>query len=124
MWSFTRSLVSSLRRPVFSYLTTASFTAIGLFSIAIYALERESNPAITSLFDALYLSVTLMTGVGLGDLAPVTTAGRALAMAMMLVGTAIFVCFTGALAASILELELRHRARPPADQARVERGPE
>ncbi|OYZ15125.1 MAG: hypothetical protein B7Y39_16630 [Bdellovibrio sp. 28-41-41] len=52
--------------------------------------------------------MTVTTGVGLGDISPKTTPGKALSMVMMLSGTVIFVCFTAVLAASILAIEAEH----------------
>ncbi len=104
MWNFSKSLLLSLRRPVFAYLMTLSLTTQVFFAGGFYFLEQEANGKILTFFDALYFTVTVMTGVGLGDVYPVTVAGRALAMAMMLAGTAIFVCFTASLGASILEI--------------------
>lgn len=109
MWSFTKSLFTSLKRPVFLYLTSVAFTLMGLCAVLVYFVEGGSNPQISTPLDALYYTVTIMTGVGLGDISPITTSGRILSMAIMLLGTAVYVCFTGALAASILEIELSHR---------------
>lgn len=97
----------SFRRPVMIYLTSLSFTVMGLYSAAFYMAEGEVNPRIHGYFESLYFTVTVMTGVGLGDIAPVTMTGQTIAMVMMLSGTAIFVCFTATLSASILDIELR-----------------
>lgn len=107
MMNFTKAFLLGLKRPVFVYLTSMSFTLILLASMIFYFLENGSNPRVETYFDAVYFSVTVMTGVGLGDIAPVTVAGKAASMIMMLSGTAIFVCFTAALSASILEIEMR-----------------
>lgn len=111
MWVFTQNLAANLRRPLFAYLVTLSFSLMAACSVVFYALETGRNPAVRGLFDALYYSVTIMTGVGLGDIAPVTRGGRVLSMAMMLLGTAIFVCFNAVVAAALLEVELQHRER-------------
>lgn len=108
MMSFTRSLLLSLRRPVMIYLTSLSFTLITVFSAAFYLAEHETNEKVASFFESLYFTTTVMTGVGLGDIVPVTMIGRMIAMAMMLAGTAIFVAFTATLSALILDIELQH----------------
>lgn len=108
MWNFTKTLLTSFRRPVMIYLISLSFTVIGIFSAAFYFAENAINPYIPTYFESLYFTVTVMTGVGLGDITPMTMVGRAIAMAMMLSGTAIYVCFTATLSASILEIELNH----------------
>ncbi len=109
MVSLSGSLLKSLRRPIFLYLTTLSMTLMGLSSVGIYFLEHLENPKINSLFDALYFAVTITTGVGLGDISPVTQGGRMLSMLMMLMGTAIYVSFTASLATVLLESELSER---------------
>ncbi len=109
MWSFTKGMLTSFRRPVFIYLVSASFSIQLLGAICIYYAERNINTQFQSFFDALYYTVTIVTGVGLGDLYPVTVIGRLLTMIMMLLGTGLFVSFTAVLAATILEVELAHK---------------
>ncbi len=111
MWTFTKSLVVSFGRPVFIYLLSLAFSMIGLFSSAVYFAERDFNPAMSTYFNALYFTVTVMTGVGLGDISPVTFLGEIISMVMMFAGTAIFVCFTAVLAASILDIEMKQSAK-------------
>lgn len=108
MLNFTKIFFLSLRRPVFAYLVTLSFTLIAIGSGAFYWFEFGHNDKILSFFDSIYYSVTVMTGVGLGDIAPVTVAGKVVSMIMMLAGTAIFVSFTAVLSAVILEIEMVH----------------
>lgn len=108
MWAFTRSFILSLRRPVFIYLTSLALTLQMVFASVFYWVEYGFNKSIETFFDSLYYTITVMTGVGLGDIYPVTTLGRIVSMVMMLSGTGIFVCFTGVLAASILQIESEH----------------
>lgn len=105
MWGFTKSFVLSLRRPVFIYLSTLSFTAIFIFALLFFMIEKDSNASVTSFFDSFYYTITVMTGVGLGDIHSSTFLGKLVSIVMMLSGTVIFVCFTGVMAASILEIE-------------------
>jgi len=46
MISLTKTLIMSLKRPIFLSLTTLSFTLIGLSSLGIFFLEAELNPQI------------------------------------------------------------------------------
>jgi voltage-gated potassium channel len=108
MLNFSKSLVVSFRRPVFLYLISLATTLQILFAGLFFLLEHPQNVQVKSFFDSLYYTVTVMTGVGLGDILAITTAGRALSMLMMLTGTAIYVSFTGVLVASILQIESEH----------------
>lgn len=108
MLGFTKTLVQALIRPVVGYLITLSLTIQVLFAVVIHFVERSANPDFVSFLNSCYFVVTVVTGVGLGDLAPVTPFGKAVTMVMMLAGTAIFVSFTAVLSASILEVELEH----------------
>lgn len=109
MWSFTRSVVVGLARPVMVYLTSLSFTMILFFSGVIFFFENGANEKIDGSLNALYYTVTVMTSVGLGDISPVTPAGKIVSMVMMLAGTALFASFTAVLAASIMDIEMRNR---------------
>ena len=110
MMSFTTRFLVGLKRPVFAYLVTLSLSAQTFFAALFYVLEKNENSALPTFFDSLYFTVTVMTGVGLGDIHPVTTMGKAVAMLMMLMGTALFVCFTAVLSASILEVNVENHA--------------
>ena len=49
--------------------------------------------------------------VGYGDIAPITFLGRITAILMMLLGTFIFVSFTGVVGATVLELEAERKSQ-------------
>ena len=87
------------------YMVTLSITAQLFFAAIFYWAEVDYNSKLVTFFDSLYFTVTLMTSVGLGDIVPVTSLGRALSIVMMLAGTAIYVCFTAVLAAMIMEAD-------------------
>jgi voltage-gated potassium channel len=101
---FWREIGAHLRGPVGVFLATATMTSMLVVTVALYAIERDANARLDTWFDALYLTVTTMTGVGYGDIAPITTAGRTVAMLAMLFGTAIFAGFTALFASAILEV--------------------
>ena len=109
MVGFSKALVTVAIRPVVGYLVTLSVSVQLIFAVLVYLVENPHNPGLTSFFDSCYFVVTVTTGVGLGDIAPVTTAGRAISMLMMLAGTGIFVSFTAVLSGLIMEAELRQQ---------------
>ncbi len=104
--SQSKALFKALTRPLLAYLTVVAFTVMGLASVVMWLLEGELNPRFATVFDSLYFVVTTMSGVGFGDLVPVTVLGRAFSMGLMLLGTALFATFVAVLASSIVEFEI------------------
>lgn len=106
MWDYLTALASAFVRPSMVFLVVFGLTLMGLFALLFYWVEGGGeNPTVTSLFDAVYFSVTAMTTVGLGDVHPVSNLGRALAMLMMILGSGLFVSFTAVIAAIVMEIE-------------------
>jgi len=63
---------------------------IFIFAGSIYQAEHAVNPLVfRTVFDAIYFSVVTMTTVGFGDITPISTAGRALTVLMILSGIAL-----------------------------------
>ena len=80
-------------------LLAAGSAAILILAAAVMELDVERGAAkatITSFGDALWWSVSTITTVGYGDRYPVTEAGRAIGIALMIAGVGLF----GAVAAS------------------------
>ena len=64
-----------------------------ILATAVMKLDVERAAAkgnITTFSDALWWAVSTITTVGYGDHYPVTTAGRAIGIALMIVGVGIF----------------------------------
>jgi voltage-gated potassium channel len=72
---------------------------------AFETFERQQHPR-PGFFDGIWWSVSTMTTVGYGDLVPHTTAGRILAMALMLIGIGFVAILTGAIAQRFLSPEV------------------
>lgn len=93
-----RSAASSLAGRVSAYVTGTAVMALFLGAIAILDVEQDAADAkITTFGDALWWSATTVTTVGYGDFYPVTTEGRFIAGALMVVGIAV----VGAITASV-----------------------
>lgn len=82
-------------------------------SVAILVAEEGSSSNIDTAEDAVWWTLTTMTTVGYGDLAPVTTLGRVVAILTMFSGIGVFGAFT-ALVASLL-------VRPRDDHTALEK---
>lgn len=65
----------------------------------------------------LYWAITTMTTVGYGDLAPHTTAGKLVAVAVMLVGIGFVALLTGAVAEAFIRPRAETAARAEAGAA-------
>lgn len=87
-----RRLISILASKKFELLTLALFALIMIMisSVLIYVMEA-TNPKspINTLFEALYWSVVTIFTVGYGDMVPVTSEGRMVAMIIIISGIAV-----------------------------------
>ena len=72
-----------------------------------YLLEKAHNVKIGGLIDALYFCVSMMTGVGASEISPVTSLGELFGMGLMLLGTALYVCFVATVADALMDFEMK-----------------
>lgn len=81
-----------LSHKKFELFTLLTFASVVVFvsSVLIYVME-SNNPesSIHSLFDAFYWSVVTISTVGYGDVTPITQAGRAVAVLVIVSGIAV-----------------------------------
>lgn len=73
-------IVSSVNLGVFIFLVTA----------LVFVLQFGENPNIKSYVDALYFTVATLTTTGFGDITMTGAVGRLLAVAIMVIGVALF----------------------------------
>ncbi len=110
----SRTLVQALRasgRKIAVFLMTV-ITIVVVVGALMYVIEGEEH-GFTSIPISIYWAIVTLTTVGYGDLAPVTTLGRALAVVLMLTGYGIIAVPTG-----IVTVELtRASAQPVSSQA-------
>ncbi len=59
-------------------------------SSIVYEAQTDINPAIQTILDALYFTVTTLTTTGFGDVTLVGTSGRLLSAIIMIVGVSLF----------------------------------
>jgi voltage-gated potassium channel len=79
-----------------------SFLVITFSSIGILICERAPGSNIRTAGDAVWWSITTITTVGYGDRYPVTTAGRVVAGAVMVIGVGLFGTLSGLIASVFL----------------------
>ncbi len=85
-------LISILASKRFELLILSMITAIviAVSSVLIYVMEATNpNSPVNTLFDAVYWSVVTIFTVGYGDITPITTEGRAVAMLVIVSGIAV-----------------------------------
>ncbi len=97
-----QTLTSVLATKKFEFFTLAIFASIVIFvsSVLIYVMEAN-NPSspVNTLFDAVYWSIVTISTVGYGDVTPITSEGRAVAMIVIIAGIAVL-AFTTSLVVS------------------------
>jgi len=74
-------IFSALNLVVFIFVVTA----------AVFVLQVPVNDSINNYVDALYFTITTLTTTGFGDVILVGSAGRLLAVVIMIVGVALFI---------------------------------
>lgn len=76
----------------------ACFFLVTLGSIAVLSVERSAGGSIVTAEQALWWAIVTMTTVGYGDVFPVTSAGRMVAVFLMVGGVGLFGVMSGLLA--------------------------
>lgn len=83
----------------FALIITTALAAIVLISTALfYGAEQASNPDVNTYFDSFWWAMVTGTTIGYGDITPVTTAGRWVAIFLMVFGLGVFGLVTGTVA--------------------------
>jgi len=103
-----QTLAGVLATKKFEFFTLAIFASIVIFvsSVLIYVMEAndEASP-INTLFDAIYWSIVTISTVGYGDVTPISSEGRFVAMIVITAGIAVL-AFTTSLVVSALTEKL------------------
>ncbi|MGE3174537.1 MAG: potassium channel family protein [Planctomycetota bacterium] len=86
-------------------------------SSLMYVLERDSNPAFSSIPTAMWWGIATFTTVGYGDLTPITPAGRLLGGFVAILGIAMFAIPAGLLGAAFSEELQEQRRKKERDAA-------
>ena len=92
-------------KGTFTFAVIVAFMLILFSSVLILEVETATNSNIKTAEDALWWAYVTITTVGYGDLYPVTTKGRIVALVLMTAGVGLFGVFTGYLASWFVEPE-------------------
>ncbi len=109
VFRYTRSIqqfTSVLNSKKFELYTLLLFATIVVFvsAVLIYVMEANNpDSPINSLFDAFYWALVTISTVGFGDIVPITDAGRAIAMIIIVAGVAVLSFFTSIIVSAFNE---------------------
>jgi voltage-gated potassium channel len=92
-------------RHKFHYTALVAALVIFLGAFGVFIVEPESNHSVQSFGDALWWAMVTATTVGYGDVSPVTTEGRLIAVLLMLTGIGVIGIFTATIASYFFEQE-------------------
>jgi voltage-gated potassium channel len=99
-----RAVGHTIRGKVIVYTVCGAVVLIYAGSLAILQAERgRPGATITSFGNAVWWAITTVTTVGYGDLSPVTTMGRVVAVALMIGGITLVGTVTATLASWIVQ---------------------
>ena len=84
------------------YICTLAGMVIMAGALGFHYMEAGVNPNVHSLWDSFWWTVVTITTVGYGDIYPVTTGGRILAMFLMLGGIATVSAVTAIISAHLI----------------------
>jgi len=97
-------------RRKFHYTALVAVAVICMGALGVFLFEKEQNKSIGSIGDALWWAVVTATTVGYGDVSPVTTEGRIIAVVLMLTGIGVIGIFTATIAAFFFEEQEEQKA--------------
>ncbi len=103
-----QTFASVIATKKFEFVTLLMFSGIVIFvsSVLIYVMEANNpNSHIDTLFEAFYWSIVTISTVGYGDITPVSSAGRFVAVVVIIAGIAVL-AFTTSLVVSAFNEKL------------------
>lgn len=98
--------VSLIKKPVFWRLTIIVHAIILGAAAAVYIVESDLNPNLSTFTNTLYWSISTATSVGYGDVVPITNPGKWVAMALMIAGTLFHALYTALFAAALMKPDI------------------
>lgn len=96
-------IFQSRTQGAFSTVMIVAIIMLIFSSIAILQVETDPNSNIKNAEDALWWAFVTITTVGYGDKFPVTTEGRVIAIALMMVGVGLFGTYSGFIASWFMD---------------------
>jgi len=94
---------NKLQNILISYIVIL-ILVMGYCSLAFYSFEKGVNNNVNNFFDAFWWAFITTTSVGYGDISPVTTEGRIIAMILALLGMGLFSLITAEIATVLMKI--------------------
>lgn len=91
-------------------ISTTVTTLLSAGSLAFHYFEHGTNPNVHSIWDSFWWGIVTMTTVGYGDIYPVTTGGRIVAILLMFVGIGTLGVYTAAIASHVVKIQMDKRS--------------
>lgn len=88
-------------------ITTSVASIVFCGALAFHHFEYGTNPHVHSLWDSTWWAIITVTTVGYGDIAPTTTGGRLVTIALLMVGLGAFGLYTAAIANYVVTRQRR-----------------
>jgi len=101
-----QTFTSVLKAKKFEFLTLSIFASIVVFvsSVVIYVIEANNPDAtISTFFEAVYWSIVTISTVGYGDISPLSSEGRVVAMFVIVAGIGVYSFTTSLIVTSFTE---------------------
>lgn len=114
-----RTAGHAIRGRISVYAAGAASLLVFVAALAVLDAERDApGSTITTFGDAIWWAFVTITTVGYGDVSPVSAAGRAIAVGLMIGGIALLGVVTATLASWIVERVDQHDEERDAAQVR------
>lgn len=102
---FLLRIFELMRQPIFIAVTILGNACIMCGTFVLFSVEKDVNPKLQTILDAIWWAVATVSTVGYGDISPVTPVGKITGIAMMIVGTALFSTYTALFAGALVSAE-------------------
>jgi voltage-gated potassium channel len=107
--------VGALRRLLslegMKYAAAVAVGTVLVGGVVFTSVEEGHNKDVSSAWDGVWWAVTTVTTVGYGDIAPETTAGRIIAITIMLVGIGFVALLTAFIADRFINVQVETEAK-------------
>jgi voltage-gated potassium channel len=99
-----QGIARSLQENALLYTFNITFLlgGVGIGGLSFYMAERGLNPNLVTVGDGLWWALVTITTVGYGDVAPVTSVGRAIGGTIMVAGMFTLALFAGTVGSTLL----------------------